>query len=312
MRIVLWTGMAIVLAFIAGAALESLVEARDLRQFPPPGQLIAVDGARRLHLRCQGSGPVTVVLEASGLGNSTSYDRVMSLVGAGARLCAYDRAGMGWSDPPSRSPDAASAASDLWVLLDRAGISPPYLLVAASAGGLGAELLARQHPEAIRGLIFLDALDGNAIDALQAPLAELRRDVCVASWLAKIGLLRLRDPLKLRGRTAALTYRASATDAACGLMRTISRSRDELAGTELAPLRSDLPIVVLSHGEPRGLFPPGHEAEARSMEPRWAELQDALARRSSRGTHRVVPGSGHLIAVDRPEAVADAILELLR
>ena len=298
------------LAFIAGAALESLVEARDLRRFPPPGQLIAVEGARRLHLRCQGSGPLTVVLEASGLGNSTSYDRVMSLVGAGARVCAYDRAGMGWSDPPSRSPDAASTASDLWTLLDRAGISPPYLLVAASAGGLDAEMLARQHPEAIRALIFLDALDGNAIDALQAPLAELRREVCVASWLAKVGLLRLLDPLKLRDRTAALTYRASATDATCGLMRTLARSRDELA--DVAPLRPDLPIVVLSHSEPRDLFPPGHEAEARSFEPRWNELQGALARRSSRGIHRIIPGSGHLIAVDRPEVVADAIQEFLR
>jgi len=310
MRTVLWLGTTALLAFIAGAAIESWLEARDLERFPPPGELVAVEGSRRLHLVCQGSGPTTVLLEASGLGNSTSYDRVIPLLSDRARVCAYDRAGMGWSDPATAAPTAAQSANDLWALLGRAKVAPPYLLIAASAGGLDAEMLARDHPEAIRALVFLDALDGSAVDALLKPLAELRREACVASWLARVGLLRLINPLKLHGRTAALTYRASATDAACGLLRTISESREELAVA--APFRADLPLVVLSHSEPRDLFPPGHEAEAVSLEPTWNRLQEALARRSAHDDHRVVPGSGHLIAVDQPQAVADAVNELLR
>jgi pimeloyl-ACP methyl ester carboxylesterase len=109
---------------------------------------------------------------------------------------------MGWSDPATASPTAAQSANDLWALLGRAKVAPPYLLIAASAGSLDAEMLARDHPEAIRALVFLDALDGSAVDALLKPLAELRREACVASWLARVGLLRLINPLKLHGRTA--------------------------------------------------------------------------------------------------------------
>jgi pimeloyl-ACP methyl ester carboxylesterase len=72
-----------------------------------------------------------------------------------------------------------------------------------------------------------------------------------------------------------------------------------------------LPLRVLGHEQPRGLLPPGGEAEAARLEPLWQEAQANLARLSENGSYRVVPGSGHLIVQDRPDAVVAAVLEML-
>jgi hypothetical protein len=76
-------------------------------------------------------------------------------------------------------------------------------------------------------------------------------------------------------------------------------------------LQNDLPVWVLSHGEPRGFFPPGEERTALEYEAVWQQLQRAMAARSHRGLYRVVPGVGHLIASERPDLAAAAILEVV-
>jgi hypothetical protein len=83
---------------IAGAVGQLWATRLDAERFPPPGVLVDV-GGRRLHLRCEGRGQPTVILEASGFGNSHSYDTVLPRLAERTRVCAYDRAGMGWSDP---------------------------------------------------------------------------------------------------------------------------------------------------------------------------------------------------------------------
>ena len=109
--------------------------------------------------------------------------------------------------------------------------------------------------------------------------------------------------------SAALSYKTAAWDAACAMTRDFRPEAAHLAAG--LPLPRALPLRILSHAEPRDLLPPGHEAEARQLEPQWQQLQRNLALRSDDSTQRVVPGSGHLIAQDRPDAVIAAVLELL-
>jgi pimeloyl-ACP methyl ester carboxylesterase len=139
---------------------------------------------------------------------------------------------------------------------------------------------------------------------------------CLVRIAARLGILRLLDPLGLRklptdtaARTIAIMYRVEPMVTVCEMLRGIPKSAQEL--DVAPPLEPDVPLVVLSHERPEGLLPPGYESEVEAFEPEWRDVQQRLARRSTRGTWRMVPNSGHLIHASQPHAVAGAVLEML-
>jgi len=305
-----------VLLLAGGAIYQTVSVRREARRFPAPGTLVDV-GGRRLHLQCAGNGSPTVIFESSGLGNSASFDAARAELNGRARTCAYDRMGMGWSDAGPREMSAGVLTDDLEHLIDRAGLRPPFVLVPASLGGLTVELFARRHPDHVAGLIFLDAADSGMAERLLPRLGSLRmqlRLLCLAGPAARFGVWRVLDPLHLRGqpdaaRTIALTYRAEPLDTVCSMLRGVETSVRELrSAPALAP---DVPLIVLTHSRPYGILPPGYDDVAAALEPEWRDVQQRLARRSTRGVWRVVPGSGHLIAGSQPQAVAAAVSEML-
>jgi hypothetical protein len=143
------------LASIAGGY-ETVRESIDAAAYPPPGQLIDV-GGHRLHLNCTGSGSPTVVLEP-GLGEvSPAMAWIAPAVAHDTRVCVYDRAGRGWSDPADGPQDAAQTAADLHTLLDRGHIPGPYVLAGHSFGGLYVLTFAATYPDQVAGLVLLDS-----------------------------------------------------------------------------------------------------------------------------------------------------------
>jgi len=157
-RWLLYPVVAVMAAAAVGGASETVALASDERRYPMPGQLYDV-GGYRLHLDCTGSGGPTVVL-LSGLGEfSPSWAHIAPAVAETSRVCAYDRAGQGWSDDAPRIQDGLQAASDLNTLLDRAGEDGPYVLVGHSIGGSYAMTYAARYPEQVAGMVLLDASD---------------------------------------------------------------------------------------------------------------------------------------------------------
>jgi len=116
-------GALVILLLVAGWTFERLSEFGD-RQFRPPGKLVDI-GGRRLHLNCTGSGAPTVVLEAGAGEYSLLMVPLQTRIAAFTHVCSYDRPGLAWSDPapPGRSFD--QRATDLDLLLTRAGVSGP-------------------------------------------------------------------------------------------------------------------------------------------------------------------------------------------
>jgi len=158
----------VALLCVAGAVYQALSERRDLREHPAPGELVDV-GGHRLHLHCVGSGKPTVLLEA-GLGNDVNHWSLVQLaVAEFTRVCAYDRAGLGWSDPGPLPRDAPRVVDELGRLLERSGESPPYVLVGHSNGGPYVRLYAAAHPERIAGLVLVDPNPENAPDCEELP-----------------------------------------------------------------------------------------------------------------------------------------------
>jgi pimeloyl-ACP methyl ester carboxylesterase len=300
----------------AGALYQAISVRRESTRYRPSGRLVDV-GGRRLHLVCIGQGEPTVVFEPSGFGGAGSGSRARAEIARSNRVCSYDRMGMGWSDP---GPDVISAgvlSDDLEHLLDRAGLRPPYVLVASSVGGLTAELFARRHPDRVAGLVFLDAAYSGVLDRFIHEWSPLRTmEACATKVAARLGVLRLIDPLGLRRQppdlaaaNIAALYRVQPMATFCGMVRALPETAREL--TAAPPLRPGMPLTVLTAESDAELVPPAFQAAAESVRQEWRPLQLALAQRSSRGTWRVVPGSTHLLANTQPHAVASAVFELL-
>ncbi len=298
----------LVLLATPGVVFEQWSERKDFERYTPPGTLYDV-GDHKLHLVCAGEGSPTVILEASGLGSALSYEKVVPLLAKRTRTCAYDRAGMGFSEGAGRALTSKALAEELEALVKAAKLEPPFVLAGASIGGLTVEMFARRNPGSVAGLVLLDAVDSQSLEVVGTEVAAMRFQTCAAAWLARLGLLRLIDPLKLTGLPAALTYRPAPFDAACSVLRSLPESDREHASAPALP--PDLPLLVLSHEVPDDLLPPDQKDRAKAFEPEWQRLQKAQAKRSTRGEQWVVASSGHLIAEERPASVAQAILDLL-
>ena len=129
---------------------------------PTGGETVAhtftVNG-RQIYLECRGAGAPAVVLEAGlGVAAAGTWAAVHRPLAGTTRTCAYDRAGIGASEPGEPPRTSAAMVAELRTLLAAGGVDPPYVLVGASFGGLNAQLMARRHPDEVAGLVLLDAL----------------------------------------------------------------------------------------------------------------------------------------------------------
>src|SRR5215212_7811162 len=140
----------------AGVVYEAAATERDRHAYPPPGRMVDV-GGRRLHIACSGEGSPTVVFE-SGLANmSADWGNVLPQVAATTRACAYDRGGIAWSDDGPLPRDPRQIATELHMLLEKAGVDGPYVLAGQSFGGLYARMFADRYPDEVAGMVLVDA-----------------------------------------------------------------------------------------------------------------------------------------------------------
>ena len=130
-----------------------------------PGQLIDV-GDHRLYLSCTGSGEPTVILEPGLGGTSAAWGWIEPAVAAHTRVCVYDRAGRGRSDPSPTPQDGDQIATDLHTLLERAGVTGPLVMVGHSLGGLYVLDYAARYPQQVAGMVLLDATPPTAFTSL--------------------------------------------------------------------------------------------------------------------------------------------------
>lgn len=295
-----------VLLLLIGLLFQGGATWLTFRTYRAPGELILTDG-QRLHLHCIGSGGPTVLLEAGLGGSSTSWMLVQPAVAAQRRVCAYDRAGYGWSGAARGSRSFDRLAAELHGLLAAGGEQGPFVLVGHSYGGLLVRYYAATYPSQVAGLVLVDASHEDQLGF--TPIARQHQSslgaLGVARWIAPFGILRLAGvsatppglPPEQAQVARAIGYRSASARAAHGELRSLEQSMAMLK--EAPPLRRDLPVMVLTHSEPVS-------AQAEAI---WQELQRNLATLTDRTGHQVVRGSDHYIQTSKPEAVVTAILE---
>ena len=137
----------------------------------PPGKLVQV-GDQRFHVHRTGQGSPTVVVDAGAGDWSLGWMLVQARVAEFTRICTYDRAGLGWSDPGAKPRDSRRMAGKLYRLLTSAEIPAPYLLVGHSLGGQNVRMYASQYPEQVAALVLVDAPPTSKVLGLAEPASE--------------------------------------------------------------------------------------------------------------------------------------------
>jgi pimeloyl-ACP methyl ester carboxylesterase len=327
----------IVLTFLVGFTYEQVGRARDASQLPPRvGQAVDI-GGRALNLYCSGQGTPTVILEPGG--NSPGYAQLwlQSKMAAFTRTCWYDRAGVGWSDPPSSPRTSASIVSDLHEALQRAGVLPPYVMAGGSVGGEYVHIYTARYPSDVAGLVLIDSAvpDMHEPDFALGPMNRMsgstRHLICMAlPAMARVGIIRFeatqeRRPsppdftseqasvlAKLEAQPKAFRTDAEQACAATDEGRIVPRegggNPDINTAARNAGSLGDRPLVVLTAG--RYWAPPGFEKEAAEYhEIQVHQLQASLVRLSTRG-RQVIVDAEHDMA-ESPDSIVVAVRQVV-
>lgn len=289
-------------------------------------------GGRRLNLFCSGSGPVTVIFEAYGTGTASSWHAVQPQVARHTRACVYDRAGLGFSDPSPRIPTASNAADDLHKLLAAANIAPPYILAASSFGGAVAQLYAYRFPADVKGMVLVEPMHEDEEKRLekvtQGKIKMMRemeaqmRAACTAQ--AETGFTPgtemfaqcIGNAPASRGKALAAADRKMRSKPAYWKAMNAEVNAWAASGQELRAARKpfgNVPIIVLT----RSISPyatPGQPQSAlnKAMEDENQLIMRDMAALSSKGELRRIAGAPHVVHETRPEAVVQAIGDMLK
>ena len=319
MKVLKFGLIALVILVICGSFYQWYASHVDEAAYPPPGKLFKIDGAD-LHLDCRGQGEVTLVLEA-GLGmDSTSWSLIHDPLSKHARVCAYDRVGMGWSEPITRVSLAPDISTRLNRLLDKAGEKGPHILVGMSAGGVMVRQYYKQYPDNVVGMVLVDSSHEQQKNRLPAFDSGFDYLLHICRLFQPIGGVRLSGKLEQMAPTDMSkewvdTWVANQNKShSCNSSYYASKSFIQEVADVLPPSSLvNLPLLVLSQGnDPKGDLAYEYTDEmAREQRRIWDELQIELTQLSSNSTRVIAKQSGHIIQNDQPDIVINSILQFI-
>ncbi|MEM9840171.1 MAG: alpha/beta hydrolase [Pseudomonadota bacterium] len=309
MRLLLSALVGLVIVGVVLVGLEAMTVRSEERRFPPPGTFI--DGSSgRLHIQCAGeeSAPL-VILEAGAGASSLDWATMFDALGDDLRVCAYDRAGFGWSPRGPRPRDFTALEADFDAFVDGVSEDEAFVLAGHSFGGLLVQAYAARQPERVQGLVLVDALDAVLAEEMAqtngGSVAYVRAGAVATVFGVprRLGLVPqpAGTPAEVAGAMKARTLTRStmltAADESEGLMSVVDavRNRPSLSG--------DFPVAVISRKPSEG---------GGAFEDQWAAAQARLAELTDATTHQVAPSSNHHVQFSSPDLVADAIRKMTR
>jgi pimeloyl-ACP methyl ester carboxylesterase len=308
-----------------GRVYQSTSEVKDGQRYKHPGQMVDL-GGYRLHLYCTGQGSPTVVLESGLAGPALEWILVQQQLEKTTRVCSYDRAGLGWSDPSPYARTSQNMVEELHTLLQNADIEGPFVLVGHSLGGFNVRLFAHEYPGETAGLILVAS--GNENDIARMPPEYRKIEESNKQFdrffitLTSFGITRIAGnfgllsaftsfvdmfPPDLKAEFISLTfYRSQYWATAYAELSATNQDRLQMAATGTL---GDLPLIVLSGSPEVSRLPPSFPVE--QIRKTFRDLQVELARLSSHSTYIVCDTCDHYIPMTNPALVVNAIEQMI-
>lgn len=328
----LWLGrifltiVALIVLFISTALAAGANNKRDFAEnYPPIGQMVDV-GGYRLHLYCTGEskpGEPTMIVEAGSGSVGLMWALVQDEVAKSARICTYDRAGLGWSETSPKPRTADVITDELHTLLANAGIDGPYILIGHSLGGIFVREYQYKYPNEVAGIILIDSGDGDLVTYMEgtAYMQMMYQFIEASKTLSDTGLIKV-----VTGLSALFPSEPGYQTLPTGAPETIQAmmvKTTEAGAVEVAALPviwaeslkhqtslGDLPLTVIVHGYCNSCSK--DPAELAKEEAGWLEMQKYLASLSSDSELIIAnPQTGHDVQVDEPGLVVEAIQKML-
>ena len=297
---------------------------------------VRLPDGRTIHMVCMGHGTPTVVLTA-GFGNwGAIWFKVQPAIARHTRVCAWDRPGYGFSDPSDRPQTIENTTRDLAAALERGHVPGPYVMVGHSLGGLESMLYTDHHPGRVVGMVLVDStLPGMLKIARQKTPAiyKMMTNTAMMTGNGRQCEADLRDgklkpgtkdphgclrqppfyPPAVRQALARFDRRHPGVFAT---RVSLAEHLTEYTASTVDPSRDygDMPLIILTASEPQPLPPGVPEAIKKEMPTMMAvekQGHDRLAKLSTRGRNRVIPGTSHYIQIIKPEAVISAVDEVV-
>jgi pimeloyl-ACP methyl ester carboxylesterase len=299
-------------AALASSAYQEAAAALDRRRFRPPGRLVSVDG-RKVHLLEAGEGPPTVLIVPALGSGVVSWERFQRDLADGMRVVVYDRAGIGWSDPPGRGRRTCDdRAAEIHGLMDAAGIEPPYVLLAHSIGGIYARRFAVRYPDAVAGMVLVDSSHENQANSRGVygwPYGRSTYYKNALKWQCYIlGVQRLRARLGLLKELDEDTASEAVPEHAAAYRASMLSSRERRAVVSEMLLMSRLS----GSPPPLGSLPLTVITAGKNQAPGWQEMQDELAASSDDSVHIVAEGASHYVHHDAADVIIEAVKDVVR
>lgn len=306
-----------------GAIYQTLATNRDRRRFSPSGKVVQING-QNCHYKVMGDGFPAVIVDSGTGGTHLDWQLVQPEVAKFTRILTYDRAGYGWSDSSPESRTAEQVVSELRQLLRVIEIEPPYILVGMSLSGLFTRLFAYHHPEDVVGMVLVDVAHERMYEDTPAEWVELNKRLeGLLTHLVPImgftGLLRLlvafdalpmaaglfqKFPPSVRSLAKALYSQTQFGKTFAQESAMVSASMKQIEQIRQTTSFPDIPLIVLSAGKPD--FDITQEVREKLQ-----VLHADLASESPQGVHTIAHKSGHVIQLDEPQLVIDAIRKVV-
>jgi pimeloyl-ACP methyl ester carboxylesterase len=315
-RVTLSTIVVIAVPLALTSAYNAIVMQVFWATYPPPGSLYLVHGYK-MHLYCTGSGSPTIVLEA-GWGVSTpvlGWGSFQTGLARFTRVCSYDRAGLGWSDPQPGAADADLIAANLHELLAQAGVTGPIVLLSHSFGGIYARDYIAHYPANVEGLILLDSSTPGQQERFAAVVGPQETPhvalfVRISRLVYSAGFPRIMGMCKpLKGLDTSLA-RALGEDRCRTHFDAVLNEYDNFDTSSAETMHTgpfgDLPLLIISH-DPAAGAGRNESIQQRSLEPLESQMQEELKRLSTHNLRIVAKGSGHGVQFDRQALVLSQV-----
>ncbi|MBE1440862.1 alpha/beta fold hydrolase [Paenibacillus sp. OAS669] len=319
-RLSLGVVTAVIVLAGSGMIYERVASTEAKKSFPPPGKLVDV-GGHRLHLKKQGSGSPTIILEAGSGETSLSWRNIPERLAENAAVVAYDRAGYAWSESASTERTGANIVQELHAALEKEGVGGPYLLVGHSLGGLYARLFAQTYSNEVMGLVLIDARPEND-ERETKPILE-KENFAKTPPASILKLLKLSGGFRLfqnylleglvseadRGQFLDVIATPSYFEAKEQEGNLAQSTEDAVRGQTLG----SLPVRVIARGLPQNYTAFGiSEDGGKRLEEIWQAGQRNMLNISTNSELIVAKNSGHMVIHDEPDLVIETIRNLLQ
>jgi pimeloyl-ACP methyl ester carboxylesterase len=311
----------VVLLLALGTAIAGAIAKSNLaKQYPAPGQFVDV-GGYKMHINCTGQGSPTVILAAGSLEYSLFWALVQPEVAGFTRVCSYDRAGYGWSESSPRPRTATIMVEELHTLLTNGKIEGPYVLVGHSLGGMMMRVYAHKYPDEVAGLVLVDSIHEEQITRLPEIQKRLLQEGVgqfrMLALLSSTGIMALAPqnipnpglPDNAYAQFQATTATSGDFETNNAELKVMEESYAEVRALHITSFRN-LPLIVLSAGREETIAFLS-DAENQQRWEVWQALQSELVGLSSDSKQVIAEQSGHMIQLDQPDLVIDAIREIV-